>query len=269
VLKDQGAGVVDPANIPSLVDATPAHNFLLFPGCVTPTVTTCSIAWLYGQKRDFNTWVATLGSTAPEHSLTELRTFNIANAARGAIKYGQGLLDAADAVDLERGTSPYNADRANGVYLAGTHGIDEAMAGHRLDALLFWANTGSIVAAAPGYPSITCRSVWSRMRQTHRSRPDSTANPVRLAHVHEHGVQGASAPRNRVRLRASHQETCAAVQHAVGGSVRADGDRASVSARCGFYGREAVGCIAIRRPPAVLVARIDPPPGAFRRSRAV
>jgi hypothetical protein len=37
------------------------------------------------------------------HSLTELRTFNIAKAARGAIKYGQGLLDAADAVDLERG----------------------------------------------------------------------------------------------------------------------------------------------------------------------
>ena len=35
VLRQEGAVLVDPANIPSIVDGTPANNLLLFPSCTT------------------------------------------------------------------------------------------------------------------------------------------------------------------------------------------------------------------------------------------
>ena len=43
----------------------------------------------YGMKRDFNTWLASLGPSAPVKTLTELREWNLAHEKAGAIKYGQ------------------------------------------------------------------------------------------------------------------------------------------------------------------------------------
>jgi amidase len=167
VLKDQGAIVVDPADVPSLMDARPEHNFLAFPSCDAARQAHCTIVWLYGMKRDFNAWLATLGTSAPVHSLTDLRAFNVVNAARGAIKYGQDELDAADAIDLIADRPRYEADRARDVDLAATHGIDEVMAAHHLDALLTWMNTIGSLAGRAGYPSITVPFGWV----------DNTPNP--------------------------------------------------------------------------------------------
>jgi amidase len=109
----------------------------------------------YGFKRDFNAYLASLGPTAPVKSLTELRAFNVANAARNAIRYGQTLLDNSDQVDLVADEGRYNADRARDIYLARTHGIDEVLAVNRLDAIIFGSNTGANISARPGLPSIT------------------------------------------------------------------------------------------------------------------
>ena len=38
--------------------------------------------------------------------------------------------------------------------LSATHGIDEVMGTHSLDALLFPGATGAGIAARPGYPSV-------------------------------------------------------------------------------------------------------------------
>jgi amidase len=48
----------------------------------------------------------------------------------------------------------YEADRRRDVYLAATHGIDEVMNAHNLDALIFPGGFGAAIAARPGYPTV-------------------------------------------------------------------------------------------------------------------
>lgn len=117
----------------------------------------CSIVLKYGMKRDFNNFVASLGTSAPVHSLTELRNFNLAhdNPIDNAIKYGQARLDISDEMDLGADHARYVADRTKDKLLAGTNGIDAALASGSYDALLFAGARGADIAARPGYPSIT------------------------------------------------------------------------------------------------------------------
>jgi amidase len=159
ILRAQGAVIVDPADIPSVVAQDPRQNFLLWNICggadgARGKDRDCSVVFKYGMKRDFNRWLATLGDTAPVKSLTELRRFNITHRAAGTIRYGQSRLDISDEMDLERDRVRYEADRAKDVLLAGTQGIDAAMEQHNLDALLFPAASGAAIAARPGYPTV-------------------------------------------------------------------------------------------------------------------
>ena len=157
VLKEQGAVIVDPADIPSVVDKDPAKNLWLFGVCTDMDDVKgkkCSIDLAYGMERDFNAWLKSLGDAAPVKSLQDLREWNRKHEKMGAIKYGQSLLDISDAMDLDTFRARYDADRARDIYLAGTHGIDEAMKTHNLDALLFPGPIGANIAARPGYPTV-------------------------------------------------------------------------------------------------------------------
>jgi len=159
VLEQQGAVVVDPADLPTVLDADPARNILSFGVCAGANAAKgldedCSVVLKYGMKRDFNAWLATLGSSAPVNSITDLREWNAAHAATGAIPYGQTRLDISDEMDLNGDRLRYEADRAKDVELGGAYGIDAAREEHDLDALLFPANRGASVAARPGYPSV-------------------------------------------------------------------------------------------------------------------
>jgi amidase len=108
----------------------------------------------YGMKRDFNKWLASLGPAAPVKTLTELRKFNLAHTAAGAIKFGQSQLDISDEMDIDADRARYEADRAKDLNLAGAHGIDAALNENNLDALLFPGATGAAMAAKPGYPTV-------------------------------------------------------------------------------------------------------------------
>ncbi len=159
VLKNQGATIVDPADLPSIVSTDPNNSFRSWPGCAglgnaKGKDEGCSVVMKYGMKRDFNAWLRSLGSSAPVKSLTALREWNLAHASEGAIKYGQEQLDASDEMDVERDRARYEADRAKDTRLAATEGIDAAMTTHRLDALLFPGNAGVNIAARPGYPTV-------------------------------------------------------------------------------------------------------------------
>jgi amidase len=159
VLKQQGATIVDPADIPSVVDSDPKNNFLLWNVCsgadnARGKDQNCSIVFKYGMKRDFNAWLASLGESAPLATLTDLRDFNTKHANRGTIKYGQSQLDISDEMDLERDRARYEADRKKDIALSATHGIDEVMKAQNLDALLFPAASGASIAAKPGYPTV-------------------------------------------------------------------------------------------------------------------
>ncbi len=159
VMAREGATIVDNVEIPSYVDGTPANNFNTWPICAGPANNkgndaACSVVFKYGMKRDFNLWLASLGPGAPVKTLTELRNYNLANRNRGAIKYDQAHFDVSDEMNLETDRARYLADRAKDIFLARTHGIDEAMAVHRLDALIFPGSGGAGISAKAGHPTV-------------------------------------------------------------------------------------------------------------------
>jgi amidase len=159
VLRERGAVIIDPADIPSVVDKDVSRNFLRWEVCrgtdgPKGMDAGCSVVFKYGMKRDFNKWLVSLGPTAPVKSLTELRHWNLAHAKAGALKYGQSQLDISDEMDVEADRTRYEIDRAKDVALSGAHGIDEIMQAERLDALLFPAGSGAILSARPGYPTV-------------------------------------------------------------------------------------------------------------------
>jgi amidase len=160
VLKAQGAVIVDPANIPSVVETDSAKNFLNWNACsglddAKGRDADCSVVLKYGMKRDFNAWLASLGARAPVKTLTALRQWNIAHQRAGAIKYGQALLDISDEMDVRADQARYEADRRKDILLSGTNGIDAALKANRLDALLFPGVSSAGIAAKPGYPTVT------------------------------------------------------------------------------------------------------------------
>ncbi|MGH9329941.1 MAG: amidase family protein [Vicinamibacterales bacterium] len=159
VLVKHGAVVVDPAEIPSVVDTDPKSNFLLWNMCSGANNAKgkdedCSVSFKYGMKRDFNAWLSSLGPAAPVKTLTDLRNWNTAHTNAGALKYGQSQLDISDEMDVEKDRARYEADRAKDVRLGGAHGIDEVMKARTLDALLFPGASGAALASRPGYPTV-------------------------------------------------------------------------------------------------------------------
>jgi amidase len=159
ILKQQGAIVVDPVEIPSIVSTDPQESFLLWNVCsgldnAKGKDAACSIVFKYGMKRDFNKWLASLGATAPVKTLTELRQWNIAHQRAGALKYGQALLDISDEMNVDFDAARYRADREKDLRLSATNGIDAAMKKYQLDALLFPGPNSAAIAAKPGYPTV-------------------------------------------------------------------------------------------------------------------
>lgn len=123
ILKAQGAVIVDPADIPSVLAPKAGENFLDWNMCsgldqMKGRDAECSIAFKYGMKRDFNSFLKTLGAQAPVKSLTELRLWNVAHQRGGAMKYGQALLDGADEMDVVADRARYEADRRKDILLS-------------------------------------------------------------------------------------------------------------------------------------------------------
>lgn len=159
ILKQQGAVIVDPADIPSYVDKDPKSNFLQWDYCSGADQAkgkdeTCSVDFKYGMKRDFNKWLASLGPMAPVKTLTELRQWNLDHAKAGAIKYGQSRLDISDEMDLDVDRARYEADHRKDLLLSRDKGIDGALKASKLDAILTPGASGAGLAARAGYPII-------------------------------------------------------------------------------------------------------------------
>jgi amidase len=160
VLKEKGAVIVDPANLPSLVDSDPEQNFAFWGDyCAGSTQgkgndANCSVNFKYGFKRDFNRWLETLGPSTPVKSLTELREWNTAHAKGGAIKYGQSRLDLSDEMDVEKDDGRNAHDNAKDILLSRTNGIEAALKKYNLDAIITPRGSGAAMAARADYPII-------------------------------------------------------------------------------------------------------------------
>jgi amidase len=153
VMKQQGATLVDPADIETLgkFDDT---ELLVF---------------MYELKADLNAYLARLGPDAPVHTLQEIIEFNDRNRQKEMPYFGQDLFVKA------QGKGPltekaYVDVLAKNHQLARTEGIDALMDKHRLDAIVAptggpaWltdlvngdhvAGGSSNAAAVAGYPNI-------------------------------------------------------------------------------------------------------------------
>jgi amidase len=161
ILEQEGATIVDPADIPSVVETDAADNLLLWGICAGANQakgldSACSVVLKFGFKRDFNLWLQSLGPGRPVDTLADLRSFNLAHTAQNAIKYGQSRLDISDEMDPGNpaDVDRYVADREKDLFLTAEHGIDEVMLDNDLDALLFPDTRGADIAARPGYPTV-------------------------------------------------------------------------------------------------------------------
>jgi amidase len=159
-MRDQGATIVDPANIVSLgkFDATELE------------------VMLYEFKADLQKYLTWLGSASPVHSLKDVIAFNDAHKKQEMPFFGQEQMIQAE----QKGplTSPaYRAALAKNHRFARTLGIDAVMGKYRLDALVapsmippwpidlvngdsvpfaaFSAASPTSIAAVAGYPHIT------------------------------------------------------------------------------------------------------------------
>ncbi|MEX2467305.1 MAG: amidase family protein [Gemmatimonadota bacterium] len=158
-LRMAGAVIVDPVDIPSLSDPDPDENFAAWGLCVggeegKGNDEHCSINFKYGMKRDFNAWLETLGEDAPVGSLTELREWNLAHRAAGAMKYEQSRFDISDEMDLEADRARNEADMRKDRLLSRERGIDAVLEAYDLDAILTPSGRGAALAARAGTPHI-------------------------------------------------------------------------------------------------------------------
>jgi amidase len=154
ILKDQGATLVDPADIPAIGKFDNDEMTVL----------------LYELKSDLNAYFARLGSGAPIHSLKELIAYNEKNASSEMPYFGQENFVKAEAKGPL--TSKEYRDALNTCRrMSRKDGIDAVMKKHNLDALVaptdspawltdlidsdHFIGGSSTLAAVAGYPSIT------------------------------------------------------------------------------------------------------------------
>ena len=159
VLKQQGAVVVDPADIPSFVATNANDNFPLWDFCsgaehAKGKDANCSINFKYGMKRDYNAWLKTLGPSAPVKTLKEHIEWNRAHEKAGAIKYGQSRFDISDEIDLVADKARLDADDAKDRRLSRDQGIDGVLKQYKLDAFITPGGSGAGIASRAGYPII-------------------------------------------------------------------------------------------------------------------
>jgi amidase len=119
-----GAVIVDPAEIPTIDELNAdAAEFIVL---------------VYEFKRDLNAYLATR-TGVPVHSLADIIAFNNSHAEQELKWFGQELMELAEQDPFTE--QEYLDALERGHRLAGTEGIDAALAGHNLDALV--APTGS------------------------------------------------------------------------------------------------------------------------------
>jgi amidase len=109
----------------------------------------------YEFKRDLNAYLARLPADAPMRTLDDVVRFNLANAGRGAIKFGQTQLVASNDVDLDdpAARATYEADRDNGIAIARQR-IDSVLQAGGLDAIVFAGAGSAGIGARAQYPSV-------------------------------------------------------------------------------------------------------------------
>src|SRR5580704_1535018 len=109
--------------------------------------------YLYELKHDMNAYLRDWAKDAKVRTLADIIAFNKANADR-ALRFGQDIFLAAEETRGDLSETEYISARRMDLRSSRTLGLDAYMDEHKLDAILFPANTGASIAAKAGYPSV-------------------------------------------------------------------------------------------------------------------
>lgn len=196
VLRDAGAVLVDPADIPHVGEYDETEFTVL----------------LYEFKADLAAYLATLGPSAAVKTLPDLIAFNERNREREMPYFGQEILTMAQ----EKGSltdTAYTEALAKNLRLSRAEGIDAVMDKHRLDAIV--APTGnpawpidlvngdhflggsSTPPAVAGYPHVTVPAGYVRGLPVGLSfigRAWSEATLIKLAFAYEQATHHRRPP---------------------------------------------------------------------------
>ena len=196
-LKDGGAEVIDPVEIPHRTDINgPSFQVLL-----------------YEFKAGVNDWLAAMGGAAPVSTLEEVIAWNEAHADEAMPWFGQELLIQAQ----EKGgldSAEYIESRDTARRLAGPEGLGAVIRDQRLDALIgptggpAWVTdlvngdnfsvSSSSPAAISGYPNITVPAGLVHGLPVGISffgAPWSEPTLIRIAYAFEQATNHRAAPR--------------------------------------------------------------------------
>jgi len=199
-MKQQGATIVDPANIPTLGKFDDTEFDVL----------------LFEFKADLNKYLAWLGPASPVHSLKEVIAFNDAHKDREMPYFGQEIMAMAEKKGPLTSVA-YKTALAKNHQLSRALGIDAVMTKYRLDALV--APTGgptwmidlvngdggtasapgpSTVTSVAGYPHITVPAGFFRGLPVGISlfgRAWSEPVLIKLAYAYEQATKHRRPPR--------------------------------------------------------------------------
>jgi amidase len=109
--------------------------------------------YLYELKHDMNAYLRDWAKDARVRAMADIIAFNKANAER-ALRFGQDIFLAAEETRGDLSEMEYKSARQMDLRSSRTLGIDVYMDQHKLDAILFPANSGASIAAKAGYPSV-------------------------------------------------------------------------------------------------------------------
>jgi amidase len=135
-IRELGATVIDPCEVPSLKDGYWESNVLT-----------------YEFKPALNAYLAALGPKAPVRTLGDIIMYNYSRPA-ATLRYGQTQLVASEATSGTLTEPAYLLDRLKDLRRSRQEGIDAALERDGLDALLFPETLGCWLPARAGYPSI-------------------------------------------------------------------------------------------------------------------
>ena len=202
VMKQQGATIVDPANIATLGKFDDSEFEVL----------------LFEFKADLNKYLTWLGAASPVRSLKDIIAFNIAHKEQELPYFGQEILEMAE----KKGpltSAAYKAALAKNHQQARALGIDAVMTRFKLDALV--APTGgpawlidlvngdggtaaipgpSTVTSVAGYPHITVPAGFYRglpVGVSFFGRAWSEPTLIKLAYAYEQATRARRPPQLR------------------------------------------------------------------------
>ena len=198
-MKQQGATIVDPANITTLGKFDDGEFEVL----------------LYEFKADLNKYLTWLGAASPVHSLKDVIAFNEAHQDQEMRHFGQEIMAMAE----KKGpltSVKYKTALARNRQMAGALGIDATMTKFKLDALVAptggpawltdlvngdssFANSSapSTVTSVAGYPHVTVPAGDARGLPVGISffgRAWSEATLIRLAYAYEQATKHRRPP---------------------------------------------------------------------------